>query len=278
MDYEHSIHPDESEDLADNVIGLLLRRCPNLKTLDAINHKLYADYVLAEPWVCRGLETLRCQIVGMERLKFEEEEDIYSTWESTIDRDEKEENERGSVEERPDARVMKIVKYQRRSHELHGRVFSRLGEMTQLKVLDLGYEFRHGFEGLYLVTDYSSIMQVDGRLYTDISPPIHDSLELTLVSGLDRLGALEDLEVFGFEGVNHRIGTKELAWMAASWPRLRIMRGIQEPPPYLKHGDDAKLQMLKDYMDELRPSVKHETIEEVHEMSHKHIRFWYTFD
>lgn len=65
--------------------------------------------------------------------------------------------------------------------------------------------------------------------------------------------------------------------MAASWPRLRIMRGFQEPPPYLKHGDDVKVQILKDYMEELRPSVKHEAIEEVHEMSEHHNRFWYTF-
>lgn len=137
MDYEHSIHPGESESLEVNAIGLLLRRCPNLKILDAISHELYADYILAEPWVCRGLETLHCQIVGMERLKFEEE-DIYNAWEAAIDRDDKEKNEGRSVEEQSDARVMKIVKKQRRSHELHRRVYSRLGDMTQLKVLDLG--------------------------------------------------------------------------------------------------------------------------------------------
>ena len=79
VDYEHSIHRDESEWLKVNVIDLLLLRCPNLKILDAINHELYAYYLLTEPWVCRGLETLRCQIIGMERLEFWEQ-DIYNAW------------------------------------------------------------------------------------------------------------------------------------------------------------------------------------------------------
>ena len=120
-------------------------------------------------------------------------------------------------------------------------------------------------------------MQVDGRLYTDVSPPIRNSLVLTLVSGLNRLGTLKGLEVFGFESANHRIGTKDLAWMAASRPRLRIMRGFQEPRPILEFDDNVKVQMLKSYMEEIRPDVKHEAIEEVHEMSQHHSRFWYAF-
>lgn len=213
VEYKHSIHPDESEWLKVNTIGLLLRRCLDFNILDAINHELYVDCLLAEPWVCRGLEILRCQIRDCD-------------------------------------------------------------EMTQLKVLDLGYESRLDLEALRLITGHVVIMQVDGRLYMDVSPPICNSLELTLVSGLGRLGTLRGQEVFGFEGVSHRIGTKELAWMTASWPRLRSMRGFQEPLPNLKHDDDVKVQMLKDYIEELRPSLKHEAIEEVHETSRHHNRFW----
>ncbi|KAK3841499.1 MAG: hypothetical protein J3R72DRAFT_491393 [Linnemannia gamsii] len=57
--------------------------------------------------------------------------------------------------------------------------------------------------------------------YLRYERPITNTLELTLGSGgLERLAGLKRLEVFGFEGVDHRIGEKELSWMVENWPRL----------------------------------------------------------
>lgn len=51
VNYDHSIHPEESACLPVNSIGLglPLRHCPNLKVLDAINHEIFADFFLDEP-------------------------------------------------------------------------------------------------------------------------------------------------------------------------------------------------------------------------------------
>lgn len=54
---------------------------------------------------------------------------------------------------------------------------------------------------------------MQGELYLRYKEkPIFD-LELSLVSGLDRPAALKDLEVIGFECINHRIGRLELEWV-----------------------------------------------------------------
>ncbi|KAF9093350.1 hypothetical protein BGX23_003422 [Mortierella sp. AD031] len=58
--------------------------------------------------------------------------------------------------------------------------------------------------------------------------PVPDTLELSLKSGLDQLATLSELEVFGFEYVDHKIGKAELAWIAAHWKRLKEMRRLQQ--------------------------------------------------
>ncbi|KAG0248910.1 hypothetical protein BGZ95_007791, partial [Linnemannia exigua] len=52
-----------------NAVSILLESCPNLTTIDAIEHRIDANYLLEHPWVCEEtLETFRCQIVGMDRM------------------------------------------------------------------------------------------------------------------------------------------------------------------------------------------------------------------
>ncbi|KAF9080250.1 hypothetical protein BGX23_002407 [Mortierella sp. AD031] len=98
-------------------------------------------------------------------------------------------------------------------------IFDRLASLTRLKHLDLGYENRNPWEyklGHYYAAD-------DENEYLAYDGPAFDTLELTLESGLGRLAALKDLEMFGFECVNHRIGRAELDWMAKSWPKLKLI-------------------------------------------------------
>ncbi|KAK3848534.1 MAG: hypothetical protein J3R72DRAFT_484751 [Linnemannia gamsii] len=274
-----SIHAINSFHFEVNVVGTLLRQCPNLTTLDAINYSIEADYLLAEPWVCRDLQTFRCQITGMNRSTVEKEE-IYGTWAtkaSLKDREEEDDKEEQEEEVDPDNkdeeqdRVKEMEEQRQRCHDLHERVYSRLAEMTRLRVLDLGNEFRYPYE--ISSVDIQETM-IGGRLYAGCSPPIANTLKLTLESGLGQLRSLKNLEVFGFEGVDHRIETKELAWMAESWPRLRIMRGLHDLPPTVLVANDPKTRMLRETMEELRPYVKHEALGIEHAMFHLHEWLW----
>ncbi|OAQ35773.1 hypothetical protein K457DRAFT_132463 [Linnemannia elongata AG-77] len=87
--------------------------------------------------------------------------------------------------------------------------------------------------------------------------PIPDTLELSLEAGLRNLGGLKELEVFGFEGLNYRIGERELEWMSEEWPKLRCLRGLQVD--VLRGAKpDRRRNELREYMMSMRPDVVHE--------------------
>ncbi|KAF9133292.1 hypothetical protein BGW39_010109 [Mortierella sp. 14UC] len=106
------------------------------------------------------------------------------------------------------------------NQEHHRQFYEILGQLTQLKVFELGIDQRLGQEGA-LRANKRRTRLVDGRMYFTGYGPSPDTPRLDLSSGLDRLKTLEKLEVFGFEGVDHR--------MAERWPRLRVMCGLGVP-------------------------------------------------
>ena len=125
-----NIHPSESKEeiilYNVNTVEELLHRCPHLKTLSATGHRIEAVYILAKPWDCRGLKTLRCQIVGMDRLT-SEEEDSYKSWITATDQDSKENDELAETEDV--VKAMEAMEKHRCCHELQERVYDRLAEM-----------------------------------------------------------------------------------------------------------------------------------------------------
>ncbi|KAG0275660.1 hypothetical protein BGZ95_008529 [Linnemannia exigua] len=123
------------------------------------------------------------------------------------------------------------------------RIYDHLAVLTQLSTLDLGYLWRN----------------IDAS-YIERGGPIECTLELTLESGLDRLSTLKNLQVFGFEGVDFKLGKLELEWMVANWPRLRILRGLQQDDtlPGLVH--DKRKAELCEYMQVLKPEVQHQLL------------------
>ncbi|KAF8948256.1 hypothetical protein BGZ47_005890 [Haplosporangium gracile] len=158
----------------------------------------------------------------MERLTSEEEH-RYESWIAATNQDDKEKNE--LMEGEDVAKTMEVMEKHRRCRELHGLVYDRLAEMSQLKVLDLGYDSSN----LDSMFSQHSTYEVDSRIYSELTPPRLNTMELSLESALSQLSVLKNLLVFGFEGIDHRIGTKELDWMAESWLRMKIMRGLQRP-------------------------------------------------
>lgn len=61
-------------------------------------------------------------------------------------------------------------------------------------------------------------------------------LELSLASGLDELGGLEELEEFVVVNMAHRIGLAEVKWMVEHWPKLKRIVGLK----YRDHDDQLR--------------------------------------
>ncbi|KAF9929293.1 hypothetical protein FBU30_001723 [Linnemannia zychae] len=152
----------------------------------------------------------------------------------------------------------------------HVQVYDQLALLTRLEVLDLGFEARN----VYLSTRASiqinypanrganaqqrqDLASTSEQAYLDYGGPHRETMRLTLNSGLDRLRSLVNLRVFGFEGVDHGIGEAELEWMAAHWPKLKVMRGLQEDTLPRIRPDERKTE-LRLHMCKLRPNVRHE--------------------
>ncbi|KAG0378746.1 hypothetical protein BGX24_002932 [Mortierella sp. AD032] len=91
--------------------------------------------------------------------------------------------------------LTKFPRYQRKHHG----VYDQLSRLARLKHLDLG------FEGHFPQADQDEYDQLIINYINDYGEneapsylkPTFDTLKLSLDSGLDRLSALKDLEIFG---------------------------------------------------------------------------------
>ncbi|KAK3818211.1 MAG: hypothetical protein JOS17DRAFT_757368 [Linnemannia elongata] len=241
-----SIHPNYHMNTTDNTIAILLESCPNLKSIDAIQHVLQTDYLLSSPppWSCtKTLEHFRCQIRGICRLADADEEFSFrqALVNIMIDRP-----------LTPDQEAAKTL-YDLGHILQQPLLYARLAKLTNLKVLDLGMEYRKINAGYGRSPPY---YKVGAKRYIEYGDPLPDTFELTLASGLDELKTLKKLEVFGFEGCNHRMGYEELEWMVEAWPRLKEVRGLQ---PVKLHclERDIPTERLNRYMRKLKPDIKH---------------------
>ncbi|KAG0280235.1 hypothetical protein BGZ95_010834 [Linnemannia exigua] len=223
-----------------NSQGPLFRSCRYLRVFDAIQHSFDADHISNTLWVCDGLEVFRCQIVGLSRLNQDEHSILSYITESGLQEDD------CSTEE------LRILKKAHTCRCLHVAVYNQLARFVKLRVLDLGYEYRNI---KYPTTSYT----VAGNEYRYYGDVIQDTMQLSLASGLDQLSTLENLEVFGFEGVDHEIDLLEIEWIAEHWPRLKVMRGLQKDDHLRYVKPDKFRRMLRRKMQSLRPSIRHES-------------------
>ncbi|KAF9904865.1 hypothetical protein EC991_002295, partial [Linnemannia zychae] len=222
--------------------------CASLQEFDFIEHYIWVDEMLRKPWACLGLEWLCCRIIGVDRLNDEEE--------GVVDRVRMRMTDAGAgtTDMLTEEEMAAMEKFHRCQRQHHG-VYDQLAQLTRLKHLDLGYESRYPWTYMsgqtYTKNGVQYVLYTGGKTF--------DTLELSLNSGLDRLGALKDLEMFGFECLNHRIEKKELEWMARSWPKLNLMYGLdKERLRDIEH--DQERAALKTYFQELRPDVVHDSL------------------
>lgn len=247
-----------------NTAGILLRECATLRVFDGIHHTLEASHILKYPWACRDLETFRCQIIGIPRLTIAEQEFIDSTDDESqltdsngnSDNDNDNESESDSDSDSIRNSVARTALSKKKQHSLgvQSQVMDHLAGLTSLTVLDLGYEYRNLGAALR-----KKELEPNWTVKIEEGEPLLDTLELTLATGLDRLSSLTRLEIFGFEGVNHRIGKEELSWMATAWPKLKVLRGLHEDdlPGVVEDPERTK---LREFMRELRVDVRHATL------------------
>lgn len=247
----------------DDSITPLLHHCSQLKHLDAIWYTVDAYSLMKKPVVCRGMEVFRCQFTGIGEEK-DEEEDYYDDlededWENPVGHDKNDDDEEANEEEgegEGESEETKTTRRQERLQEHLQYIYGELGRWTELRVFELGvdnvdwYDIMGSDPGKHLV---------DGRVYYNYFGPTPNTLPLSLESGLDRLRTLKKLEVIGFEGVDHRINTEELAWMAEYWPQLQVMHGLQAPDDKDEYALRCpKVSKLRAHMQVLRPLVRHE--------------------
>ncbi|KAF9921447.1 hypothetical protein FBU30_008490, partial [Linnemannia zychae] len=244
-----------------NIIIPLLDYCQNLKVLDTPSHKILGDNFIECQIVCLGLEIFRCQIIGMYWLD-EHHCQILNRFVGIPVDDGDDESSSTSEGE------LGLVEELQRNQERYRKVYLQFSRLTQLRVLDLGQEYR--VDTKYPNTSFSLVDRSDAESSEDedddsdeeykwYPSPIENTLELTLASGFGQLKTLTELRVFGFEGVDHRIDKIELEWMASHWPKLKVMRGIHvDVLPRVE--PDPKRDELREYMQALRPDVVHETL------------------
>ncbi|KAK3842592.1 MAG: hypothetical protein J3R72DRAFT_474661 [Linnemannia gamsii] len=175
-----------------NEIEFLLENCPRLQVFVAIEHCIEADHTInRQPW-----------LVGFRR-QGDQNNNSYAEALQVM-------KIRGFGSLTPLQRL-KLEKHQGcRTQQRH--VYDRLATLVRLKTLGLGHEF---FEPNIDIRPYNTPIQYSthgDRRYMVSNGPIPKTIELSLESGLERLGNLEKLEMFGFGGVDHRIQEPELEW------------------------------------------------------------------
>ncbi|KAG0318404.1 hypothetical protein BGZ97_003848 [Linnemannia gamsii] len=236
-----------------NIPTLLLKSCPHLRVFDGI--KLAIDVELdphaAEGWICPQLRTLRCQIIGFPRLTERERValDTQNLDSLSLSPTSKQDNlgpleKEDAAAQEAESRI-NIQTFQR----LHHTIYDQLAQLTHLRRLVLGFEFRD-FYRLILFSQGS----IPVWNYDD---PVPGTLEFSLASGLGRLSTLKNLEEFGFEGLDHRIGRLEIEWMAVNWPRLKVLRGVADDKTSGRAYAKQK-QLLREHMHSLRPDITFE--------------------
>ncbi|KAK3810898.1 MAG: hypothetical protein J3Q66DRAFT_350449, partial [Benniella sp.] len=131
---------------------------------------------------------------------------------------------------RPDLEGTTKEAHPGQGREIQGLVYDRLARLTNLETLSLGDAPE---EEAYR----------RGRPARNQS----DCLEMSLESGLHKLSELTKLKELNVLGMKTKIGIKEIQWMTEHWPRLRVLRGLDE-------SDDDGKQVVQ-WLQEHHPEV-----------------------
>ncbi|KAG0282887.1 hypothetical protein BGZ96_012739 [Linnemannia gamsii] len=113
-----------------NFLLVILQGCPKLRVFDAIHHRIDAKQLTEKPFAYEGLETFRCQVVGLERLS----KDAASMFGRITEISAAGRDTTGVAET--------INKMAGRLQEQQIKIFDQFARLTRLTTLDLGYAWR----------------------------------------------------------------------------------------------------------------------------------------
>ncbi|KAG0278854.1 hypothetical protein BGZ95_002960 [Linnemannia exigua] len=247
--YQGYPHVDHHSDYSEGSFTPIrfLEVMPTLKCFDMIYLQLSIDsfvesrryrQLMSSP--ARELEIFRCQIKNVKRWS-EEDRALYESNVREMELDTEEQFSRGYQ-----AMFLRII-----------------GECTQLRVLEFGYDNPYGERWIPTTTiaETGEVVVEEGWDEEQIieSNKAYYCLELTLDAGLDELVDLKELQVFGCCGMDHLIGEEEVEWMAENWPKLRVVRGLC--------GEGDKDVRLRAIMKQLRPEVRFERLVDAYSMN-----------
>ncbi|KAG0205943.1 hypothetical protein BGX28_002535 [Mortierella sp. GBA30] len=196
INFEHTL---DLTSLPSLVVQEILCSCPALQSVGA--RFLYYKHLAAlpQPWVCKGLQVFNVGISFGDPDDDEDDED-----DEDDDEDEEEEEKilqrKQSPREKARAKIEKEVSLWR----AHRDLFSRLGQLTELQHLSIGF-------------------LDDGLAEPEESP------KLTLKAGLKSLETLKKLKFFSCRLAFDMLTTQEIVetvkWMAEHWPKLESLEG-----------------------------------------------------
>ncbi|KAF9907756.1 hypothetical protein EC991_010626 [Linnemannia zychae] len=206
-------------------LNTLLEACSKLRVCRGKGHEILAqDFVNEHRWTCLDLQELDLKIVSVPRMTAAQER-VWEAMQLDGRSDFKTDKEEEAVTRRLHSRLSQLS------------IYVNLAKYVNLRHLNLGglEDLKSAQEGVISGTDH-------------IAP---DCLELTLDSGLSELACLLRLETLGVGGLNHRMSSKDVAWMCEHWP-LKRLSGIEylrlDPGEQLKAetrlSDRVKISMM----------------------------------
>ncbi|KAF9912263.1 hypothetical protein EC991_000154 [Linnemannia zychae] len=234
-------------------VSILLTSCTRLRVLDLQYETIDARCVAEKPWVCLDLEMFRCGFVGLPYLSDREEQLVKDILQREEDarRNELPEVARTATE-------TELLDKAEEGKLMRKSVLQQVSLLTSLKHLTLSRDLKVG-RGLFSRRKTSLSVYTsdrDGKMYFRYNDVLPDTLHLRLDTGLKQLASLVKLELFGFESIDHRMGSAEIEWIAKTFPTLKEVRGLAV---HTQVGAERDLSMdaLRELMQSLRPDIVH---------------------
>ncbi|KAF9924274.1 hypothetical protein FBU30_005718 [Linnemannia zychae] len=197
-----------------HLLRILLRQCPNLTTIDAPCY-----FINQTSFTPRYLRSLSGADGGDDNRLNYDDQALYNKISAPR-----------FTARLPRKRHLAVTLHYERLVAQETKIYTGLAQLTALRVLDIGYKYSPP-EYIY-----------DKQVY-------RWTLQLRLESGLGLLGALTQLEEFGFLGIDHRMEEAEIEWMAQAWPKLKVMHGLE----YAQAFSAERWARLRKVMERLRP-------------------------
>ncbi|KAG0377220.1 hypothetical protein BGX24_006498 [Mortierella sp. AD032] len=186
LGYTNTIHPKYTKYTYISGIPVsaeltpLLEGCSNLKIVDATHHRIIAKRRLSSndvPWACQGLQYLRCQITGIDRLSTEEQ--------LVLD------NAADLFKQQPTNQDKLVMEKYARSQYQQRQIYQQLASLQYLTTCDLGFEYREVRLSKFKSYNLQYIYRIGSKEYIRYSGPIRDTLDLSLDSGFYQLADWE---------------------------------------------------------------------------------------